>query len=125
MMLKHIELEIQEEDLQRFYINIFKSRITRQLNLSKVPAKQIFQIEKRINFYTLGIGILEFELFIHNSVYTNKLKHLRIEIEDGGRVFKSVSEKRHWTHAKKRNPTETYFFKDQNGNLFEIKNNEC
>lgn len=36
-------------------------------------------------------------------------------------VFKKSNEKNYWTYLRKNNDWETYFIKDNNGNMFEIK----
>ncbi|MBN1596814.1 MAG: hypothetical protein JW894_00825 [Bacteroidales bacterium] len=123
-MLRHIALEIKESDLRDFYIEILGGKITREFTLNESDAKKIFNISGPLNVYELAIGNLKFELFIHDSLEQDSLQHICVQMDNPSEVFSKAIEMKYKTHLRKNNERETYFIKDNNGNLFEIKKKE-
>lgn len=120
-MLKHIALEISEKDIRDFYIDILGGEIVNQFVLNKEIAKEIFNIHEAVKVYRFSLKNLEFELFVHKYFNRNTLSHTCIEMEDASNIFKRAYKKNYWVHLRKSGSNNTYFIKDNNGNLFELK----
>lgn len=120
-MLKHIALEISEKDIRDFYIDILGGEIVNQFVLNKEVTKEIFNIHQAVRVYCLSLKNIEFELFVHEYLNRNTLRHTCIEIEDASNIFNLAYKKNYWAHMRKSGKKNTYFIKDKNGNLFELK----
>lgn len=120
-MLKHIALEIREKDIRDFYVDILGGEIVNQFVLGKEVAKEIFNIHEAVNVYCFSLNNIEFELFVHEYINRNTLCHTCIEMEDASNVFNLAHKKNYWVHLRKSGSKNTYFIKDKNGNLFELK----
>lgn len=128
-MLKHVALEVKESDIQDFYINILGGTISEQFTLAKEVANNIFQIPKELEIYKLKLvniqtkgKNLELELFVHDCIEQDCLQHICLQVDDPSNVFQKANEKHYWTYLRKSNEKETYFIKDHNDNMFELKN---
>ncbi len=121
-MLKHIALEITESDIQDFYVAILGARIKNQFLLNEEDAEQIFNIRKSADVYYLSLDQVEFELFIHTNLPGDTFNHTCLTIANARKVFELANARGFWTHLRKSGDNETYFIKDKNGNLFELKN---
>lgn len=128
-MLRHIALEVKESDIQDFYVNILGGTISDQFKLGKEEANKIFQVPKELEIYKLKLvnlqsegRNLELELFVHDCIEQDCLQHICLQVENASNVFQRASEKHYWAYLRKANNKETYFIKDHNENMFELKN---
>ncbi len=121
-MLKHIALQVDENDIQDFYIQILCGNITHQFNLNAKLAGQLFNISQEINVQYLILDQIQFELFVYSTEMANSFNHICLELENAKEIFEQAIVKNYWTFLRKTNNTETYFIKDTNNNMFEIKN---
>ncbi len=128
-MLKHVALEVKENDIQSFYVNILGGTISEQFTLSKEEANEIFKIPKDLEIYKLKLvnlhtknQDLELELFVHETIEHDCLQHVCLQVENASNVFQKANKEHFWTHLRKSNKKETYFIKDHNDNMFEISN---
>jgi hypothetical protein len=121
-MLKHIALEIHETDLQDFYTAILGGKLSYQFHLEEKDVFRIFNIHQSVDVYYMMLGQLEFELFIHPGGDCRTFNHTCLVTEKARDIYELAKKNNFWTHLRKSNSNETYFLKDKNGNLFEIKN---
>ena len=121
-MIKHIALEVKEKDIKDFYINILKGEMKYQFKLDKKDANQIFNIEHPTNVCYLSFGKFDLELFVKPNKSEKTFNHICIEIEKAQDIFHEAIKRNYWNYLRKNDKTETYFIKDNNENLFELKN---
>ena len=121
-MLKHIAIGIAESDLKDFYIDILGGNITGHFVLKQEDAVQLFDINKQVDVYYLELDNIEFELFIYNNSDCKTFNHTCLEMNSGSEIFIHAQRSNYWTHLRKSNERETYFIKDKNENMFELKN---
>lgn len=120
-MLRHIALDIAEADLNKFYIEILGGEIVGQFELSKEDAIRIFNIKQPVKVYYVKYEDFEFELFIYPNSARATFHHLCIETRDAREIYKEARQQNCWTFVRTNNEKETYFIKDKNGNMFELK----
>ena len=121
-MLKHIALSITERDLNDFYIDILGGRLIGNSILRQKDASQIFDINKQVDVYYLELDNIELELFINPVLSDTSFNHTCLEIDSADKIFMHAFDKNYWTHLRNSSERETYFIKDKNGNMFELKN---
>jgi hypothetical protein len=123
-MLQHIALEIRVKDLQDFYIGILGGTIENRTILKEKDTSDIFQINKEVTVYFLKIENITLELFIHDAVDQESLQHFCIAHNDALKIYQKAKERKYWTFLREKEYGSTYFIRDNNGNMFEIKNKE-
>lgn len=123
-MLQHIAIEIREKDLEDFYIEILEGTIENQTILKEKDASDIFQVNKEVSVYFLIIQNITLELFVHETVDQESLQHFCIVHNDAFKIYQKAKEKKYWTFLRQKEHGSTYFIRDKNGNMFEIKNKE-
>jgi len=119
--LRHIALEITKEDLYSFYKEILKGKIKRSFTLGEELAKEIFARNDSVEVYYLQIGSLELELFVNGEEQDKSFNHICLELSNASDICKSACDNNYWTYARTSSNKETYFIKDSNENLFELK----
>ena len=120
-MLRHIALQVKENDIQGFYTEILGGKILHQFTLNEGDAKSLFQISGQIEVCRLSLNNLEFELFIHDNIEKDCLQHLCLEMKGSKDIYSKAKEKGYWTRIRNSGDNDTYFIRDQNRNMFEIK----
>jgi len=121
-MLQHIALQIRERDVEYFYVAILGGTVENRTILKEKDASDIFQINKDVSVYYLIIQNIILELFIHETVCKESLQHFCLVHKDALEIYQKAKEKNYWTFLKQKEHGNTYFIKDSNGNMFEIKN---
>ena len=121
-MLKHIALQITSNDLHNFYVHILKGEIIHQFNISTTLTEEIFGIKLEIDAYNLLLDHIVFELFVYPSIIHSTFNHICMELDNAHNSYKLAKAANYWTYQRKSNDNETYFIKDNNGNIFELKN---
>ena len=122
-MIKHIVLETTEKDIQNFYVDILGGTISKTFSQNDEDAKEIFQLFKPTEVRDLDLPSLKIRLFIHDSIVKDSLQHVCLELDNALDVFQKATKKHYWTYTKKSDDRETYFIRDNNRNLFEIRSN--
>ena len=120
-MVRHIALDIVENDLNEFYVEILGGEIAGQFELAKEDAIRIFDIQKSVDVYYVKYEDFELELFVYTNSVGATFNHLCIEMSDCGGIYKDAKQQNFWTFVRTNNDKETYFIKDKNGNMFELK----
>lgn len=124
IMLLHIALEIIQNDLQPFYIDILGGSIKNHKILKAQDAASIFQINSETAVYDISIQDIYFEMFVHNKFQTKSFSHVCLALHNAFEIYKKAKENNYWAFLRKNNQWKTYFIKDNNGNMFEIKHKE-
>jgi len=120
-MSQQIVLKTAKSDIQEFYVEILGGKITRRFTLYKKDAIRIFNIPQELEIYELELQNIQFELFVYEVFGQDSLQHICLMLDDASKSFMKASEKNYWAHLQKKNEKETYFIKDKNNNLFELK----
>jgi hypothetical protein len=120
-MLKHIGLEIKESDLEDFYRDILRTEITGHVLLEIEKAEQLFGVHRPMDiYYAKGEGY-ELELFGYQKALTSTFGHICIESNRARDIYDSSLKKGYHAVIRKNGDRESYFIKDRNGNMFELK----
>lgn len=123
-MIKHIGIQIIDNDLINFYIKILKGKIKTSFNLYPELAKEIFSIEQTIEIYHMEIKEVEFELFIYNEarIYPS-FQHICLQRIDAEEIYYNAVAGDYQAYIHQKNKSkENYFIKDRMNNIFEIQN---
>lgn len=120
-MLKHIALEVLKSDIQNFYIEILNGNVSHKFTLNKGESEELFDISKQFEVQKLDINNLQFELFIHESIEQDSLCHLCLEVNKAKEIYDKANESGYWNRVRNSNGNKTYFIRDKNRNMFELK----
>lgn len=118
----HIGLQIIENDLNVFYVNVLGCKILRTFKVSSQDALAIFGIPKEVSIVYTQMGNIELELFLEDMTKTINFNHICIQTKQVEEIANKaiVGGYRVYVHKKSDN-TQTYFVSDSNNNIFEIK----
>lgn len=121
-MLKHIALEVIKSDIQNFYIGILNGNVSRKFTLNEDESKELFDVSKQLEVHKLDVNNLQLELFVHESIERDSLCHLCLEVGEAKEMFNKAKDCGYWNRVRNSNGNETYFIRDKNRNMFEVKN---
>ncbi len=121
-MLQHIALEIREKDLQDFYVGVMGGTIENQTVLKEKDASDIFQINKEVPVYFLKIQNITLELFVNEATEHKGFEHVCISHENAIQIHQKAKENKYWTFLRQKEKGCTCFIRDNNRNMFEVKN---
>lgn len=121
-MLKHIALEVIKNDIQDFYIEILGGSVSHQFTLNESDTEHIFEFRKAIKVHKLKLNNIQFELFVHESIEHDSICHICIEVPNAKELYTCAIEKDYWHRMRDTNNNKTYFIRDKNRNMFELKN---
>ncbi|MBW8331075.1 MAG: hypothetical protein K0M40_03560 [Prolixibacteraceae bacterium] len=119
--LIHIALYINKKDVDSFYLDVLHGEITRTFELSKDVSSDIFNIDKNVKVVQVSCNGIDFELFIDDDPQLPTFAHVCFYSEQAQKIKERANQKGYRTHSHKNNSAETYFIRDGNYNLFEIK----
>lgn len=119
--LKHIALQVVETDVPDFYINILGGEIENTFTLSASNSKLIFGLSKEIKVYLVNCSGLLFELFVNDQKLSFSYSHVCFSSDKATLIAEKSNEKLYPVFVRNNYETPTYFIKDLNNNLFEIK----
>lgn len=120
-MLKHIGLQVSQNDFEELYANIFNGEERFSFMLEEEIGKAVFDIGKRIKVVFMMIGEVEIEFFIHEKEPERTYNHICMTIPDPKKVYEKAMKSGYWTFQRCSNDKETYFVRDNSGNMFELK----
>jgi len=120
-MSQQVVLKTTESDIQEFYVGILGGKITRHFTLYEKDAIRIFNIPHQLEVYEIELQDIQFELFVYEVFEQDSLQHICLLLDDALKPFIKASEKNYWAHLKRGNEKESYFIKDKNNNLFELR----
>ena len=82
---------------------------------------RIIALQKSLEVYEIELQDIQFELFVYEVFEQDSLQHICLLLDDALKPFIKASEKNYWAHLKRGNEKESYFIKDKNNNLFELR----
>ncbi|MFA6873074.1 MAG: hypothetical protein WCQ86_03715 [Bacteroidaceae bacterium] len=121
--LKHIGLQVVQKDLLPFYQEVFKMEFQSTFILSKDDSYKIFNKEQVVSIIYAKSEFCDFELFVvEEAPLKISFAHLCIELDQPLLFANTASGKGYEVILReKENKSKTYFIKDSNRNIFEIK----
>lgn len=120
--IHHIGLQITENDLKAFYINVLGCTILRTFEVSSRDALSIFGIPKTVKIVYTQMGNIEFELFLDDTTKTANFNHTCIHTNQADEIANKAKVGGYRVYVRQKSDnTQTYFVSDNNNNIFEIK----
>jgi len=120
-MLHHIALSIKRSDLKAFYIKLLGGKVIDYNTLVSEQMYRIFNIPQAVEVYYVEIDQTIFELFIHDTPLPVTYNHHCLVKTDAADVFQKAYKKHYPVYRRAVKTKETFFIRDKNGNLFELK----
>lgn len=121
-MLLHIALDITTHDLEHFYVGILGGTIVKQFELNEDISAAVFQVPKATQVAIVAIQDVHFELFLHNSTLPSPTyRHLCFEMHNAVEINQKALAAHYSVYEREGFQGTTYFIKDGNENIFEIK----
>ncbi len=126
MKLNHVALNIESEgELVNFYQNILGFHSAYQFNMPAELAATLFEVRKQVNVFLYKKDDILLELFVH-SVNTNQnFAHLCFEVKNRESITARCEQSGYPViRIKRKDKNDLLFIKDQEGNIFELKEGE-
>lgn len=121
-LIHHIGLQVNEEDIKNFYVDVLKFNIVREFFINKDLSNSIFNIKKEVKVIYLKLDNIEFELFIDNNKKYKSFNHICLHYKNIEEITKRAKERNYKVFIKiNSNKNNTIFINDSNNNIFEIK----
>ncbi len=118
LKVKHIGLQVSENDIQSFYVPILGFKLSGTFHLSEQEAYELFGIRKSAEIIYGRCGELDLELFITDGIQKS-FSHLCLSSTKSREIYQKALESGYNASIRK----ETFFIRDSNTNVFELKNN--
>ncbi len=120
--IHHIGLQVTEEDISSFYINVLGCNVLREFTLLKEDAYLIFGILKEVDIFYTQCGNIELELFVDKTPKAATFNHVCIHADNVVEIVKKAQSAGFNVFTREKNDhTKTYFVSDSNHNIFEMK----
>ncbi len=120
--IHHIGLQVIEEDISSFYINVLGCIVLREFTLSKDDAYPIFGIRKEVDIFYTKCGNIDLELFVDKNSKVPTFNHVCIHDDDVEETVKKAQTAGFGVFIREKDDrTKTYFVSDSNHNIFEMK----
>lgn len=123
MKLLHVALAVKAEDVKRFYEDILGFTSGNSFRLQERDTSNIFNLKGQAEIIYMEKDSLQLELFVSTLPQQLSFSHICFEDEDAGEMFGRAKESGYQYFERKKEFSSTYFIKDGNGNLFEMKKN--
>jgi hypothetical protein len=121
--LKHIGLQVSENDLTNFYETLLGCSISRINNLPAEDAGVIFKIAQPVKMIQACFRGLELELFVFNQEKQPSFNHLCLNLTDAAEIAEKAGHMGFRVYVRQKpNKPATYFISDSMNNVFELKN---
>ncbi len=120
--LRHIALEIYQNDLKDFYQDILQAEIVEERILKEDTARVLFGINMSIKVYVVRSNSVELELFVYHDSHNQQFSHICLETEHATEIFQKAATEEYFVKKWGNPKFPTYFIKDRNGNMFELRN---
>ena len=119
--LVHIALHVNEKDINSFYLDVLHGKIEKTFELSREVASEIFNVDKNVTVINFSVENIDFELFLDDDPPLQTFAHVCFYSERATKIMERAIQKGYRTYSRKTSLAETYFIRDINNNLFEIK----
>jgi len=120
-MTKQLALKTTKDDIQEFYVGILGGKVEGHHSIDVKEAIKSFNIPQEAEVYELKLQDMLLELYTYEACEEDSLQHFNLELEKATNAFMKAYGKNYWTSMRKIKDKETYFIKDKNNNLFELK----
>jgi len=120
-MLKEVALKTTKNDIEEFYVGILGGKIEGHHTIDEKEAIKRFNIPQEIEVYDVKLQDMLLELFAYETIEEDSLQHINLQLANIPNTIMKAVEKKYWANIRKVNDSETYFIKDHNNNLFELK----
>jgi hypothetical protein len=120
--LLHVGMHILEKDLEPFYKNVLGCRIESKFQLEPEDSFCIFGIKQSVGVYYATSNGIELELFVGSKIDTPTFRHICYQSFEVEKIMNKAKELGYYTFIREKNSHKTFFIRDSNFNLFEIKN---
>lgn len=121
--IMHIALQVKEKDIQSFYLDILNGEIIKEFYLNENDVFEIFSIKKNVKVILMNCEGILLELFVDEQESSPSFSHICLESDKAESIYETAVKKTYPGHIRKNDKGNTYFIKDFNNNLLEIKNN--
>jgi hypothetical protein len=118
IIYKHIGLQVIDEDVDSFYIDILGFEPIRTMQLSAEESNDIFGINKKVSILFGSCRGLDMELFISDSPRVISYNHLCIQTKYPQDMLSAAIFNGYRTFTRRKNVYETFFISDSNNNVF-------
>ena len=119
--LRHIGLQVSQSDVENFYVQVLGGIIENSFVLSPEDGSLIFGIEKQMPVYWLNCNGFIMELFVNEEVTIPNCHHTCFFTPQAMAIHTRAAKKGYSVYIRKKYEQDTYFIKDNQRNLFEIK----
>ena len=122
MKLEHIALSVSDhKEIEKFYTNVLGIEQIKNFILRKELAANIFGINEEITVFLLQKDKVVFEIFITTEYRKHALDHICISIKNREKFITKVLLNGYKVIRIERELFDLIFIKDNDGNIFEIK----
>jgi hypothetical protein len=118
-VFKHIGIQVLENDIEPFYMEILNFKIKREFQLSDLESNELFGINRAVHILYGYCGEFEIELFINKNQHSS-FAHLCISSD----CVDEIREKAIHAGYREYKRKNSLFLSDSNYNVFEIKEKE-
>ncbi len=122
--LTHIALQVNEKDVDSFYVDVLNGVVTRTFELSREDSAEIFNIDKKVKVLQVSCEGIDFELFVAGDHLSPTFAHVCFHSLRANDIIEKAKLNGYKTFVRNNNSSATYFVSDTNSNLFEIKTKE-
>lgn len=121
IVIKHVGLQVFENDVLPFYEEVLGMVSTRAFMLNEEESGKIFGIRRSVTVISGKLGDAEIELFVHASTPEPTYNHVCIHTFHAEQLYKKAEERGYRVYKRKGHVGITFFVSDSNGNIFEVK----
>ncbi|MCW0484909.1 VOC family protein [Gaoshiqia sediminis] len=121
-MLLHIALTIIDPvEIENFYKEVLQLTIRRKFLISSEMSQNIFQTEEAAEIYVMENESVQFEIFISCEKEKKVFSHVCLAYREAKDIYEKAVALGYKAMIKRNPGNDTYFIRDKNENLFEIK----
>lgn len=120
--LLHIGLQVNDKDIERFYLTILHGTIIQQFELLQDLSECIFEKNEKTMVYHILCQGVYLELFTNNTPIEKSYSHVCLHVQQAKEIAEAaINNGFHMLLRESKDKTTTYFIRDSNNNLFELK----
>lgn len=120
-MLKHVGLQIIENDLEHFYVNLLGGNVEHRFTIPGKVINPIFHVNQEIDVCYINLDDLTFELFIQPGELQENFFHICLQLKNAKMIYQKAVKAGYNTYLRQTEKGKTFFIRDRNQNLFELK----
>jgi len=121
-MIQHIGLSIGNIiEVHNFYEKVMGFEKVKQFNMCPSVADKIFGFDESPEVFMMKRDEMELELFLSNQKIKQGWSHLCLSLPDANTIYQAAGNTGYQTILHEGRHGFTYFIRDKQNNLFEIK----